>query len=112
MKFKMNDREWEIVEVNQAKMKELLEEHNDQINEYGKYFGLTYIDDNMIYLAEEICKDQKRLSLMHELMHCYISCYISNGIENFDEEMVCNISANSHDIIHKIVKEYFNGVKK
>ena len=28
------------------------------------------------------------------------------------EETMCNISANSHDIIHEIVKEYFNCKKE
>ena len=26
-----------------------------------------------------------------------------------DEEVLCDISANSHDIIHKIVEDYFEG---
>jgi hypothetical protein len=39
-------------------------------------------------------------------MHCYIGCYLYE-FKSFDEENVCNISANSHDIIHKIVEDYF-----
>ena len=45
---------------------------------------------------------------MHELMHCYIEEYISLSLEEYDEETMCNISANSHDIIHEIVDTYFN----
>lgn len=106
MKFKMNEREWEIIEENQDTIKQIVREHGDIVSD-GKYFGITYQDDSKIYLDNNICKDQKIRTLMHELMHCYIACYISNTIENFDEEILCNISSNSHDIIHKIVEDYF-----
>ena len=52
----------------------------------------------------------KRKKLMHELMHCYIEEYVSLELEDYKEETLCNISANSHDIIHKIVEDYFKEV--
>lgn len=40
-------------------------------------------------------------------MHAYIREYLTTRDVEPDEEMMCDISANSHDIIHKIVTEYF-----
>lgn len=48
---------------------------------------------------------------MHELMRCYIEEYVSLELEDYKEETMRNISANSHDIIHKIVEDYFKGDK-
>ena len=53
----------------------------------------------------------KRKTLIHELTHCYIREYITHEEKNYSEEMVADISANSHDIIHKIVEDYFKGDK-
>ena len=49
---------------------------------------------------------------MHELMHCYIDCYVSFQAVVYNEEILCHISANSHDIIHKIVEDYFKAKKE
>ena len=51
-------------------------------------------------------KEQKRQTLLHELMHCYVWSYVC-GFNNISEEALCDISANSHDIIHEIVENYF-----
>lgn len=111
MTFEMNNRKWEIIEKSQKEMKQSVKEHGDAPDD-GRYFGLTYMDDQKIFIDKDICQEQKKQTLMHELMHCYIQCYVSNTISNFDEEMVCNISSNSHDIIHKIVEDYFKEVKQ
>lgn len=111
MIFEMNNRKWEIIEKSQKEMKQSVSEHGD-VPDDGRYFGLTYMDDQKIFIDKDICQEQKRQTLMHELMHCYIQCYVSNTISNFDEEMVCNISSNSHYIIHRIVEDYFKEVNK
>ena len=103
MKFKMNNRTWEIVE---AEPEYLLQEYNNEFGDISYCFGFTKISDQKICINKELCQDQKKQTLYHELMHCYIWCYI----HNFDEigiEALCDISANSHDIIHKIVEDYF-----
>ena len=51
--------------------------------------------------------EKQKETLYHELMHCYIIAYLYDGMQ-FDEEALCNISAKSHDMIHEIVKQYFN----
>ena len=48
-------------------------------------------------------------TLYHELMHCYLWSYI-HIFNEISEEAMCDISANSHDIIHKIVEDYFEEV--
>lgn len=103
MKFKINDRDWEIIEVDQTKMREL--EKDD--NEKNEYYGLTVYNEQIIYLWEKLPKQQKRQTLIHELFHCYLGVYVSFQDLNLTEEVVCNLTANSHDIIHKIVEDYF-----
>ena len=103
MKFKMNDRDWEIIEVNQTKMREL-EHDNDEKN---TYFGLTNYEEQLIYIWEDLHPQQKRQTLIHELFHCYVGCYYSFQETAYSEELVCNLVGNSHDIIHKIVEDYF-----
>lgn len=108
MKFVMNDRDWEIIEVDQNKMREL--EKDD--NEKNEYYGLTVYNEQIIYLWEKLPKQQKRQTLIHELFHCYLGVYVSFQDLNLTEEVVCNLTANSHDIIHEIVERYFDNEKK
>ena len=106
MKFKMNNHEWELLEISKENIKELYEK---EMNEETLYvYGLTKYDNHKIYINEELCFDMKRKTIMHELMHCYIEEYVSLELDDYKEETLCNISANSHDIIHKIVEDYFN----
>lgn len=112
--YKINNLTYEIREVSQERMRALLEEYNernmDEKPNKTRYMGLTFNDVCIIYLDEEIPKDRKRKILMHELMHAYINCYITDT-DNFNQEALCDISANSHDIIHNIVEDYFKAVK-
>ena len=104
MKFKMNDREWQIIETNQSKMCEI--EQTKEETGY-KYFGICCYGEQTIYLWEELKQEQKRATLMHELLHCYIGVYCSFGNVTWNTDLVCDICSNSHDIIHKIVEDYF-----
>lgn len=108
MKFKMNNHQWEILELPSEEIKALFEKYTDEQTLY--VYGLTKYDNHKIYINEEMCFDMKRKTIMHELMHCYKEEYVSLELENIDEETLCNISANSHDIIHKIVEEYFKEI--
>lgn len=108
MKFIMNNDEWEIIELSQEEMRK----HYVDTKWYGepkedmRYLGLTFSDEQRIYIDKDINIQQKKKTLKHELMHCYISCYLSNG-NTYDEEDLCNISSCSHSIIHDIVEKYF-----
>lgn len=103
MKFKINNRDWIIKEVNQKQLREL-EKDNEERN---TYYGLTVYDEQTIYIWQDLHPQQKRQTLIHELFHCYVGCFYSFQETVYTEELVCNLVGNSHDIIHKIVTEYF-----
>lgn len=102
----MNNHEWEIVEesneIVKSKYEEVMKEETIEV------FGLTNFCEQKIYLNKNMHLDLKKHTLMHELLHCYISEYCSIEQNNYTEEIMCDISANSHDIIHEIVEKYFN----
>ena len=103
MEFKMNDRMWKIEEVDAKWVLELLQEESPN----STYcFGATKYNLQTIFLNNELPFETKKQTLYHELMHCYIWSYLSNQFE-YNEEQLCDITANSHDIIHKIVEDYF-----
>lgn len=112
MKFKINNKNWEIKEVDQERMREELKKHNDSIAEFGKYYGLTYADIQTIFLDKDLCLDRKRSTLLHELGHCYIITFITHQDKNYNEEDVVDIISNSHDIIRDIVDKYFEEKEK
>ena len=107
MKFKINNKTWEIKELSQQEMRAELKKHNDSQSEYGKYYGLTYADIQIIFLDKDLCPERKRSTLLHELGHCYIVTYITHQDKNYNEEDVVDIISNSHDIIRDIVDKYF-----
>lgn len=107
MKFKINNKTWEIKELSQKEMREELKKHNDCLEEYGKYYGLTFADIQTIFLDKDLCTERKRSTLLHELGHCYILTYITHQSKNYNEEDVADIISNSHDIIRNIVDKYF-----
>lgn len=115
MKFKMNDCEWKILEISQEEirnhLKELADKELEETPSVGKYCGCTFMDENIIYIDKCLPSDRKRNTLMHELTHCYIQSYMTHLNQNYLEENVCDINANSHDIIHKIVEDYFKSKK-
>ena len=112
MKFKMNNREWEILEVPQSKFWEDYGEL-DKMNDNETYFGRTKYKLQQIWLDEELPVDLKKKTLYHELMHCYKGCYICfYELNNQDEDFWCELSSNSHDIIHEIVEEYFKELER
>ena len=105
MKFKMNEREWIIKEIPKREIIDLyINVTGDK--EIQTVFGLTDYEQKKVYLNQEICPTKKQQTLHHELMHVYIEEYCLPKNE-YSEEELCNFSANSHDITHKIVEEYF-----
>jgi len=110
MKFKMNDREWTIKEVSQEKFWED-DGDKDKIGtkDYftSYHFGRCIYKNQEIWLWKDVSKEQKKKTLYHELLHCYRGNYITYSELSGDEDLWCDISANAHDIIHKIVEDYF-----
>lgn len=102
MKFVLNDLEWIIKDATADEVKKVF---NDK-NEESYYYGVTTLSKQEILINKEVSIEKQKETLYHELMHCYIFCYLCEGLQ-FDEEGICNISAKSHNIIHKITEEYF-----
>lgn len=102
MKFKMNELEFTIKNASADEVKKVF---NDK-NEESYYYGSTTLSKQEILINNEVSIEKQKETLYHELMHCYIYCYLCDGL-HFDEEGICNISAKSHNIIHKIVENYF-----
>lgn len=102
MKFKMNGKSWYIKEISNAEMN--LIESSD--NKETFTHGCTEYSTMIIYINSDV-KD-KKTTLYHELCHCFMHEYGHNQwTKQFNHEDVCDISAASHDIIHKIAEDYF-----
>lgn len=102
MKFKINNDNWEIREINKDKIRELWQK---MTGEDTCIFGLTVKTSQMIFINSDICKEQKIKTLKHELAHCYIWEYGFYYVEA-DEETICEIVAKSNDFINEIVEKY------
>lgn len=98
----MNDSYYTIKEVSQE---ELQEEIAEEADDY--YYGQTRFAKQLILIDKDLSYERKKKTLYHELMHVYIREYISTRDIELTEELLCDISANAHDIIHGIVKYYF-----
>lgn len=113
MKFNVNGLNWEIKELSQKEIKEFNnsrkgEGEKDDVSSISeRYYGITYHDILKIYIDKDLPEERKIKTLIHELTHVYISTYITHQDIKYCEEDVCDINANSHDFINKIVNKYF-----
>ena len=95
MKFKCNNTEYEIKEVN------CIEDEVETV-------GLTRYQERLIYL-KKLDKDFMIRTLKHELMHVWLYEYGHNQEEKeFNSEDVCEIVACSNDFINKVIEKYKN----
>lgn len=115
MNFKMNNRNWSIKEISQEEIKTMQnkrraneEENVKSVN--PRYYGVTYVDAQKIYIDKDLPEDRKRQVLIHELTHCYIAEYITHSEQKYEEEDVADIVSNSFDIIYEIIDNYFSKV--
>jgi hypothetical protein len=105
----MNNRAWIIKEVPESVFWED-DGDLDKMNNKEHYFGRTKYATQEIWLDKDLKKDIKKKTLYHELIHCYKASYICYyDLDNLGEDFWCELSANSHNIIHKIVEDYFKG---
>ena len=113
MKIRINDIEYQIKEMSQKEYKDFRKQEDENTGceitdtTQGVWYGASHHYQNTIVIDKNLKKDRKRRVLIHELTHCYISEYITHQDQQYTEEDVADISANSHDIIHKIITEYF-----
>ncbi len=104
MKFKINNTEWTIEEVDEATI-------NNEMKSDGT-LGVTIYRTQTIMLL----KDQANIikTLKHELTHVWLFEYGHRPDEKrYNEEDICEIVASSNDFINEIVEQYKqnNGVK-
>mgnify|MGYP004668882109 CR=1 FL=1 len=98
MKFKINNTEWTIEEVDEATI-------NNEMKSDGT-LGVTIYKTQKIMLL----KDQANIikTLKHELTHVWLYEYGHNQNDNktFTYEDVCEIVASLHDFISEVVEQY------
>lgn len=105
MKFKMNNVTYTIKEVSQKEFWDYQVDEKD-----GYYYGQSHFQTQEVWIDKDLSIEKKRKALYHELMHIYIREYLTSQNISSNEEVLCDISANSHDIIHKIVEDYMKTI--
>lgn len=109
MDFEINGRTWSIIEGTLEQGKDFItsREMAFQLEDMEWFGGYTEFTSQTIFVNNKLCYDAKIYVLLHELGHCYIQSYIKTAIEvEYTEEIVCDLLANSHYIIHNIVEKY------
>lgn len=101
MEFWMNYVKYAINEVEQKEFYQI--EEND-----GYYYGQTHFATQEVWIDKSLSTEKKRKTLIHELTHVYIREYLTSRDIEPTKEVMCDIVANSHDIIHHIVESYFD----
>lgn len=97
MKFKINNTEWIIKEVNEAII-------NNEVKQ-DEILGLTIYKTQEILLLESQANIIK--TLKHELVHVWLYEYGHNQQEKeFNCEDICEIVASSNDFINEVIEEY------
>lgn len=98
MKFKINNTEWLIEEVDEATI-------NNEMKSDGT-LGVTIYRTQTIMLL----KDQANIikTLKHELTHVWLYEYghNQNDDKTFSYEDVCEVVASSNDFINEVVNKY------
>lgn len=101
-KFNIKNHEWEVEEHFEEEL--LYEYQKRQPNAYS-CLGLTFYKDHKIWIAKELCDDEKIRTLKHELTHCYIW---ENGFYNVDfnnEELICDFTASIYEFINQVLNK-------
>ena len=61
MKFVINNRTWEIIELSQEEMRQhIIDYKYDGEPQQGRYYGQTYYDEQKIYIDKDLHPEQKR----------------------------------------------------
>lgn len=99
--FYMNERYWKIFIKSQQEMKDYYNEEDT-----GYYYGQTHFITQEIWISDDVPDTQLNKTLFHELMHCYIRMYITTQDLEYNEESLCDISANAYEIITSIITDF------
>lgn len=101
MKFNINGNEITIIETNQY-------DPNLIVDGTARIGCIHYIN-NTIYLMENLTKEVKRRTLLHELTHAALNCNGMLNFDNFNQEQMCEFMAYHSEKIVDICNEYFEG---
>ena len=102
MKFKINNTEWTIEEVDEATMNNEMKGDDT--------LGVTLIRKHEIWLVNNNANMIR--TLKHELVHVWLWEYGHNQHEKeFNSEDVCEIVASSNDFVNEVVEQYKNSKK-
>ena len=105
MEFVINNDKWKIKELAE---KDLLKLYNEGHEDKASYiFGVTIYPKHRIYINNDMCYEQQRKTLKHELTHCYLWEYGMGSVDNFDAEMVCDILAGACNFVNETTNKYF-----
>ena len=102
MEFWMNNVKYVILERDQKDFWDFQIDEQD-----GYYYGQSHFQTQEVWIDKSLSEEKKRKTLFHELTHVYIREYLTSRDIEPTEEVMCDIAANSHDIIHSIVESYF-----
>lgn len=100
--FKIKNHIWKV-EIKEEQY--LLEEYHKKQPDAYACLGLTFYKEHKIWVAKELCEDEKRRTLKHELTHCYIW---ENGFYNVDfnnEELICDFVSGIYDFINETLEK-------
>lgn len=99
----LNKHYWEIQFVSHSKLLEIV---ND--SEVVQAYGYCQYPFHVVYINMDLCDEEIKNALRHELMHAYLWSIGLCEHEEFSEEDVCNLYSAANDIIEPIVKEVMN----
>lgn len=99
MKFKVNDIEYEIVEV---------DKHDDNLkmDDDDYHWGVCSYIQRKIFLRKDLSFTNKKQTLIHEVTHAFIEAYGFMQVR-LNDEIVCDFVASYLYKILEIVNLYF-----
>lgn len=98
--FFINNHKWIIEERPEE---DLLEEYHKRNPDAYYCMGLTFYKEHKIWIANDLCDDEKERVLKHELTHCYIWEMGFYNVEFKWEEQLCDFVATIYDFINEVI---------
>lgn len=94
--FVINNNLWKVEVKPEI---ELLEEYHKRSPNAYSCMGLTFYKEHKIWIAQELCDDEKLRTLKHELTHCYIWEYGFYNVDFNNEELICDFVASIYHFL-------------
>lgn len=104
MEFEIDEDLWKIELIDKDI---LLEKYRTYINEESTFaFGVCIFPEHKIWINKDMCKKQQIRTLKHELTHVFIWYSALYNVPTYNEEMVCDLVANSNNFINFVVNRF------